>query len=141
MKNDLYEIRVVDAWPSEEIIALYQAGGWWKEGYDSAKLPSLIVGSFVFAVVIEKKSGRAIGMGRVLSDGISDGYLQDRVMLPSYRGKGLGKQLVTTLVSKCLEKGLSWIGVIAEPGSESFYTDLGFTPMKRHQPLLYHGGK
>jgi len=69
---------------------LYRAGGWWKDEYDPAEIPGLIRGSFAFAVAVEEESGRAVGMGRVISDGVSDAYIQDLVVLPEYRSRNVG---------------------------------------------------
>jgi GNAT superfamily N-acetyltransferase len=137
MEKKLIDIQLVDAWPEDEIIALYKIAGWWKDSYDKAEIPQLIAGSFVFAVVIDKKTEKAIGMGRVLSDGISDAYIQDLMILPSYRGQNIGKKLVRALIDHCFSKGILWIGLIAEPGSDQFYTTLGFKPMEHHVPMLY----
>jgi aralkylamine N-acetyltransferase len=137
MEKKLIDIQFVDAWPEDEIIALYKIAGWWKDAYDKAEIPQLIAGSFVFAVVIDKKTEKAIGMGRVLSDGISDAYIQDLMILPSYRGQNIGKKLVRALIDHCFSKGILWIGLIAEPGSDQFYTTLGFKPMEHHVPMLY----
>ncbi len=130
-------IRIVDAWNERDIVQLYQAGGWWKDEYDPAALPALIRGSFAFAIAVDTKSGRAIGMGRVLSDGVSDGYIQDLVVLPARRGRGIGKQIVSALVTRCTESGIEWIGLIAEPGTEPFYRTLGFQVMHEAVPLLW----
>ena len=78
-------IRLVQSWDEVEIADLYRAGGWWKEEYSLKDLPRLIRGSFLFAVAVDSKTGRAIGMGRVISDGVSDGYIQDLVVFPEYR--------------------------------------------------------
>ena len=137
MEKKQIEIRLVDSWPEDEIVALYKAAGWWKDSYDKAGIPQLIVGSFVFAVAVDKKTEKAIGMGRVLSDGVSDAYIQDLVILPPYRGENIGKKLVHALVDHCLSKGILWIGLIAEPGSSQFYTNLGFKPMEHYAPMLY----
>jgi len=130
-------VMVVDSWDEEEIAALYKAGGWWKEEYNPEDLHHLIRGSFVFAVATDTKTGRAIGMGRIIADGVSDVYVQDLVVLPRYRKSGVGKQIVTTLVNRCLQSGITWIGLIAEPDTEKFYLPLGFHPMERHVPLLF----
>jgi aralkylamine N-acetyltransferase len=130
-------VRLVRSWDENEIAGLYRAGGWWKEEYSASELPRLIEGSFLFAVAIHIRSGRAVGMGRVISDGVSDGYIQDLVVLPSCRGTGVGKEIVAALVNGCKESGISWIGLIAEPDTESFYLPLGFRPMTGHIPLLY----
>ena len=81
------EIKLVDNWPEDEIVKLYKAGNWWKDSYESSGIGKLISGSFAFAVVINKNSGETIGMGRVLSDGVSDAYIQDLVILPEYPRK------------------------------------------------------
>jgi len=130
--NDI-EIKIVDAWPEEDIIELYKAGGWWKDHYDKSKIKHLIKGSFAFAVAVHKN--KAIGMGRLLSDGVSDAYIQDLVVLPKFRDKGIGKEIVKTLVDHCKSKGILWIGLIAEPGQSSFYSNLGFKTMENYTPM------
>jgi aralkylamine N-acetyltransferase len=135
--GDDIAIQLVHDWDEAEIANLYRAGGWWKEEYDQKELPRLIRGSFLFAVAVDRKTGHAVGMGRVISDGVSDGYIQDLVVLPEYRKTGIGAQIVATLVKKCLEQGISWIGLIAEPDTEKFYLPFGFHPMEGHVPLKF----
>lgn len=137
MKEQDIEIKFVDNWPENEIVELYKAGGWWKESYDSSGIKSLIDGSFAFAVAVDKKSGKAVAMGRIISDGVSDAYIQDLVVLPEYRGLGIGKKLADALLKYCLSKGLLWIGLIAEPNQDGFYTTLGFKDMKNYKPMSY----
>jgi Acetyltransferases len=132
-------ISCVRSWANEEIVALYRAGGWWKDEYDPAEIPNLIRGSFAFAVAADRRSGRAVGMGRVISDGVSDAYIQDLVVLPEYRSKKVGTGLLGALLSACQKAGISWIALVAEPGSEPFYRELGFFPMEGHVPLIYRG--
>ena len=131
------EIRFVDSWPEDEIIELYKAGGWWKESYRPSGIKPLIKGSFAFAVVIDTKSQKAIGMGRIISDGVSDAYIQDLVIHSEYRRQGIGKQLVKSLLEKCSSAGLLWIGLIAEPDQDDFYSPLGFKPMLKYIPMKY----
>jgi len=135
--EDNIVIQLVCAWDEDEIADLYRAGGWWKEAYDPKELTPLILGSFLFAVAVDLKTGHAVGMGRVLSDGVSDGYIQDLVVLPEFRKTGIGTRIVSLLVEKCRERGISWIGLIAEPGTENFYLPFGFHPMEGHIPLIF----
>lgn len=137
MKKNQIEIRLVTSWSEDEIVLLYKAGGWWKDIYDKTEIPQLITGSFGFAVAVDRKTGKSIGMGRVLSDGVSDAYIQDLVVLASYRGQNVGKKITQILIDFCISKGIQWIGLIAEPGSSHFYSTLGFKPMKSHIPMLY----
>ena len=132
-----YEI--VRAVPLEAVVELYQAGGWWKESQEwRAVIPRMIAGSFCFMVAREP-DGRTVGMARVISDGVSDAYIQDVVVLRSHRGRGIGAELVRRLAEHCVERGISWIGLIAEPGTQPFYERLGFHSFPG-QPMLYGRG-
>ena len=140
MINQNIDIKFVDSWVEEEIVILYKSAGWWKESYDPSGIKKLIKGSFAFAVVIDSVTGKTIGTGRILSDGVSDAYLQDLVVLPQYRGKGIGKKLVEFLLDNCLSRGILWIALISEPGQDSFYLSLGFKPLGRYIPMKYQKG-
>lgn len=121
--------------PEEDLVALYQAGGWWnEEPGERERLPALVRGSFIF-LIARTKDGRIVGMGRVLSDGASDAYIQDLAVLPDYRHQGIGRELVKRLVARCQEAGLPWIALVAEPNTEAFYASLGFSPLAGHVPM------
>jgi ribosomal protein S18 acetylase RimI-like enzyme len=137
MDKKQIDVRLVMTWPADEIVLLYKAGGWWKDSYDKTGIPELISRSFAFAIAIDRDTGKSIGMGRVLSDGVSDAYIQDLVVLPTYRGQSIGKKIVQKLIDFCLSKGITWIGLIAEPGSSKFYTTLGFKTMDQYIPMLF----
>jgi len=77
-----------------------------------------------------------VGMGRAISDGVSDAYIQDVTVLKELRGRGIGKGIVQTLTGFLKERGLQWIGLISEPGYERFYESLGFKVMPNYTPFL-----
>lgn len=132
------EVRLVNVWDVETIADLYRAGGWWNERWDPKGLRDLIAGSFAFAVAADQSTGRAVGMGRVISDGVSDGYVQDLVVLPGYRGRGIGTMILSALLDHCTAKGVAWVALVAEPGTEPFYTALGFRKMEGHTPMRWN---
>ena len=136
--KDTIRVSLVESWDSAEIVFLYKTEGWWKDTYDPAEIPRLITGSFAFAVAADT-NGHAIGMGRAISDGVSDAYIQDLVILPEYRCRGIGTRILSVLIKHCKQAGLSWIGLIAEPDSEEFYLPLGFERMPGHIPMIYRG--
>jgi len=140
MTEEEIEIKIVDEWPDDEIVKLYKAGGWWKDHWDSSVLKHLIKGSFAFVVAIDKKSKKAVGMGRLISDGVSDAYIQDLVILHEYRGKGIGRKIVNSLINICKKKNISWLGLIAEPDQDEFYLPIGFKPMKNYIPMKFEEG-
>lgn len=127
-------LHVVSTWDASEIVALYRAGRWWQEEWTLDGIAPLIAGSFCFVVATD--GGRAVGMGRAISDGCSDAYLQDIVVLPEYRQRGIGNAIVERLVSFCRERGITWIGLVAQPGTVQFYERHGFARMEGHVPML-----
>ena len=140
MINQNIEIRIVDNWSDDDVVKLYKSAGWWKKSYDSSGIEKLIKGSFAFAVAINTSQKKAIGMGRIISDGVSDAYIQDLVVLPEYRGKGIGKRILKALIDICLLKKMLWIGIISEPGQDDFYSSSGFKKMENHVPMRYQNG-
>ena len=47
--------------------------------------------------------------------------------------------MISLLVRRCRDAGISWIALVAEPDSENFYLPLGFARMEGHVPLIYRG--
>ena len=134
-----FRVDIVRSWQEGQIVDLYRDAGWWKEEMDASRINDLIRGSFLFAVAIDISTGRAVGMGRVISDGISDAYIQDLVVQGTKRSWGVGKMILNRLLVECKFRKITWIGLIAEPGKEEFYRSLGFAPMPGHVPMLFHG--
>jgi aralkylamine N-acetyltransferase len=135
MKDVDYE--AVREAPLDEIVELYQSAGWWQESPEARTvIPSMIQGSLCF-MVARSFDGRIIGMARVISDGFSDAYIQDVVVLSAHRGQGIGRELIRRLTQFCMDRKISWIGLVAEPGTQKMYEELGFGPLVGYQPMLY----
>lgn len=125
----------IDAEDIERIISLYRHEGWWSEAADNRDLAErIIAGSHCFLAV--KRKGTIIGMGRVISDGASDAYIQDVAVEAGHRGRGIGREIILRLVKRVEGDGLSWIGLIAERNSWPFYATLGFEKMPDAVPML-----
>lgn len=119
-----------------EIISLYRNQGWWKAQDDLQNdlLQRLIAGSHIF--VVAERDGVIIGIGRVISDGVSDAYIQDITVSPSCRRQGVGRKILLTLLKHLADDGIPWIGLIAEPGSIELYESIGFRSMPGSVPML-----
>lgn len=119
----------------QQIIDLYRMEEWWtEEPYGPDHVVRIVAGSHCF--VIASIEDQIVGMGRAISDGISDAYLQDVTVKQDYRRRKIGKKIVKALVSRLHRDGLKWIGLIAERGSRDFYKQLGFKEMPDSAPML-----
>ena len=132
------EIKFVGRVDEMEFIELYKDAGWWKDAYDAdtSFIQQLVTNSHLFAAAF-KDDDTMVGMGRAISDGCSDAYIQDVVVLREFRENGIGGKIISTITNKLTEQGIDWIGLIGEPGTESFYTKLGFSTLKDHIPMKY----
>jgi aralkylamine N-acetyltransferase len=135
--REAVDYEIVTSAPVDEIVELYQSAGWWQESPEArAVIPPMIRGSLCF-MVARSLEGRIVGMARVISDGHSDAYIQDVVVLNRYRGRGIGRELVRRLTEVCQGRNIGWIGLVAEPGTQGLYEELGFGPLAGYQPMLY----
>jgi spermidine synthase len=119
-----------------QIEDLYRSQGWWQAG-DAEKphlIRKLIAGSHCFVVAL--LNGEVVGIGRAISDAVSDAYIQDLTVRSDCRNRGVGQSILQMLLDCLHADGLRWIGLIAEPGSDSLYRRAGFQEMSSWIPML-----
>ncbi|MCD7033976.1 GNAT family N-acetyltransferase [Metabacillus sp. GX 13764] len=69
-----------------------------------------------------------VGFARVVTDFVRFSYLSDVFILPEYRGKELGKWLVSVIVSHPKLKGPSF--QLTTNDAQGLYSQFGFQPLK-----------
>lgn len=77
-----------------------------------------------------------IGVGRALADGLDCSYIADVAVHPEFQGIGLGKAIITKLVA--LSAGHKKIILYANPGTEGFYSSLGFHRMNTAMAIWHN---
>ena len=139
MDPDEVEIKILVQADRESVKKLYQQAGWWSKddepGDGGAWIDALVKGSFCFVGAFAGKE--MIGMGRAVSDGVSDAYIQDVTVLREFRGRGLGARIMKKIILFLRSRNIGWIGLVAEPGTQEFYEDLGYGPLVGYQPMLH----
>ncbi len=140
MSENEITLSEVRSWNKTEIVDLYRTGGWWDMGWSTDRIAQILQGSFIF-IIAHDTQNRAVGMGRIIADGMADGYIQDVVVFPEYRGRGIGERIATTLRRLGSLHGLTWIGLISAPQKESIYLRAGFSEMKNYTPMLFENEK
>jgi ribosomal protein S18 acetylase RimI-like enzyme len=107
----------------EELYQLYLAAPL---GHESASDLKIAFSNSMFKC-FGYDSGRLVAVGRALADGRDCSYISGVAVHPDYQGLGLGKEVVSKLVS--LSKDHKKIILYAAPGKEPFYRKLGFKRM------------
>jgi GNAT superfamily N-acetyltransferase len=67
---------------------------------------------------------RQIGFCRAFTDGVSIAYLADVYVLPAYRGRGLGEELVREMIDNGPYSGVKWL--LHTTDMHPLYRKLGF---------------
>ena len=135
----MYQIKLLnsaDDTALRQIVGLYRAAGWWWEEGDHLDFAiRLLRGSFCFYVA--ELDRKIVGIGRAISDGVSDAYIQDVTVDQKLRCQGIGTAIIRSIIADLRRHDIDWIGLIAERGTHPFYDKLGLTAMINAVPMLY----
>ncbi len=69
---------------------------------------------------------RVVGFATAITDGVVAAYIPLLEVLPEYRGRGIGRELIRRLLTRL--DHLYMIDVTCDPGVLPFYTSIGMTP-------------
>ena len=105
----------------QAIYALYQTEKWMS--FTEEKVTSLFSTKLSHYVVVEENQ-KILGFARYLTDEVMTTFLAEIIIDKSYRGKGLGQQLIEEIHKKY---PLTRIELISEV--DGFYQTVGFKPV------------
>ncbi|MDP3894761.1 GNAT family N-acetyltransferase [Nocardioides sp.] len=112
----------------DELVDLYDAVGWGAYTKDVETLERALRGST--HVVTARRSGRLVGLARVVSDGASIAYLQDVLVHPEEQRGGLGRRLVNEVLAPFASVRQKVLLTDDEPRQRAFYESLGFAEIR-----------
>jgi len=109
-----------------DVIHQYLGGeSYWAKGITKEKVQRSVDNSMCFGIYYEKKQ---IGFARVITDKATFAYLADVFVLNAYRGQGLSKWLMQTILAHPDLQGLRrW--VLATADAHGLYKQFGFEPL------------
>lgn len=108
---------------------------YWCEGISRELVARAAAGSIAFSMF---DGNTQIGFARVITDCATYAYLADVYVLDTYRGHGLGKWLVATIMSHPDLQGLRRFS-LATRDAHTLYAAFGFTPLNapdRHMEIV-----
>jgi GNAT superfamily N-acetyltransferase len=123
-----------------QYVTLFESTGWNEEYQMSAdRLYESIRHSWY--LVSSWDGDRLIGFGRAISDGILHALLVDIIILPEYKGKGIGSTVLTRLVERCREAHIPDIQLFCAKGQSGFYLKPGFVVRPNDAPGMQYAGE
>ena len=93
---------------------------WWTVRNARAAL------DYAHLVITAWDGAVAVGTRTVWSDGANFALIDDVVVHPHYRGRGIGTSLMRRALGRLEPLGLPFVQLLPVPGRESFFARLGF---------------
>jgi GNAT superfamily N-acetyltransferase len=119
-------------------IHAYLTGSYWAEGIPGELVTRSLAGSLCFGLYHEV---RQIGLARVITDRATFAYLCDVYVLEEFRGQGLGRWLMQTVLRHPELQGLRRFSLVTRD-AHRLYSPLGFRPLaqpERHMEIVRQG--
>ena len=108
----------------EQLAALFRSAGWGYRANDPAMLRAMVNGAKYVASAHDPENGdKLVGFARAISDGVTNAYVGSVAVLPEYRGRRIGTELVRRLM-----EGHDTVRFVLHARKEvhPFYRKLGF---------------
>lgn len=118
-----YKVTINMPLSNDEVPKLRERIGWGRRYQD---YPTVFQ-RCNFWVGVRDEDNNLIAFGYVAGMGLEHGYLEDIIVHPDYQRKGIGVQLVRSLLQEAERIGLEIVTVSYEDKSKSFYHTCGFT--------------
>jgi len=118
-----------------QLQALFKSGAFWAEDRSIEDLSIAIANSEPVVSVWDQN--RLIGFARATSDGIYRANIWDVVIHPDYRGAGLGRKLVETVLSHPRMNRVERVYLMTTH-QQSFYERIGFECNSSTTMVLYN---
>ena len=119
--------------PAAALADLRQSVGWNRMEQDLAD--SRLHNAFQLACFDENLLA---GYAAVISNGVTDAYIQDLMVHPDYQKQGVGRQLMQQVLQRLRNEGIYMVSVIYGCAElQKYYEQLGFTTMLCGQMELH----
>ncbi|MFM6926464.1 MAG: GNAT family N-acetyltransferase [Ferruginibacter sp.] len=109
---------------------------YWAKNIPLETVQRSIEGSYCFGLYVTENSiAKQVGFARVISDCATFAYLADVFVLESYRGQGLSKWLMKTIMECPYLQGLRrWL--LATKDAHGLYLQFGFTALDKPERIM-----
>jgi GNAT superfamily N-acetyltransferase len=84
----------------DAVWAFLSTDAYWGKSRTRADFEAQLATAWRVVGVYQADGGRLVGFARAISDGVAYAYLSDVFVAADARGKGLGKELVATMVDR-----------------------------------------
>ncbi|MCO5196708.1 MAG: GNAT family N-acetyltransferase [Anaerolineae bacterium] len=114
------------------VIHAFLSNSYWARGISRATVEQAIAGALCFGLFAGDEQ---VGFARVITDRATFAYLSDVFILEGYRGNGLGKWLIESILAHPELQGLRrWL--LATADAHGLYAQFGFAPLAHPEKYM-----
>ncbi len=124
----------------DQFSSLFETTGWNREYQATPEELMLAVANSQY-VVAAYDDEKLVGFGRIVTDGVLHAMIFDMIVHPSYQRRGIGTQILRSLVTKCREAKIRDIQLFCALGKRSFYERNGFVARPMDGPGMQYRQK
>jgi GNAT superfamily N-acetyltransferase len=123
-----------------EVIKNYLSNeSYWARNIPVETVKKSIEGSFCFGLYLNERKNISeitqVGFARVVTDYATFGYIADVFVLEQFRGRGLAKYLMETIMGHPDLQGLRrWM--LATKDAHGLYAEFGFSPLDKPERIM-----
>ncbi len=117
----------------DDYFALFATTGW-NEKYKASADELERVNQNSWLTLSAYDGNKLVGFGRVVTDFFLHAMIFDMIVLPDYRGRGIGTMIIQALVNKCNDQGIRDIQLFCAKGKRAFYEKNGFEARPEDAP-------
>ncbi len=133
-----YDCRFEKDFPIGEWLALFHASdynGWWTERNADACL------DHAFLVGTAWDGDAMVGTIIVQSDGVNSALIDDIVVHPHHRGRGIGSRLLQEALDRLRPLNLDFVQLLPVPGREPYFERFGFVAQAETTVMDWREGR
>ena len=115
----------------KQVKALFRAGGWKEDlaRYSSAQIQKFMRNSHLVLSAWDQK--QLVGFATAVSDGVLCGLLENLIIHPDYRNRGLGTRMLRELAGTMKRQRITCLYALGNRGkrARTFFRRVGFHPL------------
>lgn len=108
----------------DAVWAFLSTDAYWARSRTRADFEEQLATAWRLVGVYEAATGRLVGFARAISDGVGYAYLADVFVTSDARGKGLGRELVATMIDRGPGARFRW--TLHTRDAHGLYRQFGF---------------
>ena len=120
-----------------ELCQMYQQE-WWSQGRNPEDVVKMLAHSDLIVALCDLQTDQLVAFSRIVTDFVYRGFILDVIVMQAYRGQGLGRKLLETIINHPQLIEVETLILFCQPNMVEFYQRWGFHEVKKDIRLMFN---